>query len=365
MVASLAYAVIDRTGAIGVLLTIGQLAPLRWRRARPVTAFGVVVAVFVLHVLLVPTFLLSDVALLVALYAMITARGWRPDGWTATGITTACFAAALGVWGASRGLGSTTTGAYATPAIGILGAIIATCLLAELARARSQRLRMWQERAISAEREREQETIIAAQAERARMAREIHDVVAHALVIVAMHAEGAQRAIHTGHPDDVEPALEIITTTTRSALAETRDLVRVLALDTTPAPVGLELLEPMVHSLRLAGRDVRLAQHGHHRPSPAASHTAYRVIQEAVTNALKYAGREASLLIELDHNGPDTKVIVDDNGPGMPNRPAAGGPGSGLRGLRERVEHGGGCFEAGPRTEGGFRVWAQIPHHAA
>lgn len=364
LAASLTYAVIEAPGVAGVLVSAGQVLPLLARRARPVAVFAVVAAVFAAHVLLVPAFLLADVALLTALHTLVTARGWRPGGWVATGVTTACFAAALGVWGAARGQGGPTTGAYVTPAVGILGAITATCLLAELTRARTQRLRMWQERAISAEREREQDAIIAAQAERARIAREIHDVVAHALVVVAMHAEGAQRAIHAGYPDDVEPALDTIATTTRGALAETRDLVRVLAVDTAPAPVGLEVLEPMVHSLRQAGRDVRLTRRGPGPPDLTAGHTAYRVIQEAVTNALKYAGRDATLRIVLDADGPEITVAVEDDGTDAAAQPVTFGPGNGLRGLRDRVEQGGGRFEAGPRPEGGFRVWAQIPCRA-
>ncbi|MGL5929005.1 MAG: sensor histidine kinase [Dermatophilaceae bacterium] len=214
---------------------------------------------------------------------------------------------------------------------------------------------------MSAEREREQAAVIAAQAERARLARDVHDTVAHALVVITMHGEVAQRALSAGRSAQTGDLLTTIGATAREALVETRELVRILAADGVTPAVGVEVLPELVERLRRSGCSIRLDLDEDSSLPADVSHAVYRVVQEAITNALKHGGPSAVVSIRVCRNGPAVEVIVDDDGGGGPRTVPTPGTGHGLRGLRERVEAVGGRFSAGPRATRGFRVWAAIP----
>ena len=216
-----------------------------------------------------------------------------------------------------------------------------------------------------AQRDREARAAQAVAEERARIARELHDLVAHSMGIIVIQAQGAQRSL-PHDPDRVAFALGAIESTGRNGMAEMRRLLSLLAAPeqpdaTTPQP-GLDRIPDLVGQVRSAGLDVELSLVGEERPVPPGVGLAtYRIVQEALTNTLKHAG-SASAQVCVRHHADRVEVEVRDTGraPTTP-RPGAG---HGLVGMRERVALYGGTLEAGPADDGGFRVRALIPVHA-
>jgi len=198
--------------------------------------------------------------------------------------------------------------------------------------------------------------------ERARMARELHDSVGHALNVVVLHAGAAQRMVET-KPALAREALESIETAGRQALGDIERMLGILrapddetSYDKTP---GMSQLETLCGQVREAGLPVELSVTGDVRPLPASLDlTAYRLVQEALTNTLKHAGKtRATVSVEY---GADALIIeVLDDGRGV--TPATVGGGRGLVGMRERVATFRGELVAGPRAEGGFAVRARLP----
>ena len=190
-------------------------------------------------------------------------------------------------------------------------------------------------------------------AERTRIARELHDVVTHHVTAMVVQAEAARYL--TARPDRVDETMTVITDTGRRALTDLRHLLDVLNPDHGPA-TGLRTL---VEQTRKAGQPVEFTEQG--TPADAAGHAApvaYRVVQEALTNALKYAhGSPTSVQV---HHGEQEITVEVSTGAGMGDS-AVGGSGRGLAGLRARVDVLGGDFAAGNRTDGGFYVRARIP----
>ncbi|MDQ4068198.1 MAG: histidine kinase [Actinomycetota bacterium] len=200
--------------------------------------------------------------------------------------------------------------------------------------------------------------------ERLRIARELHDVVAHTMSVVAVHA-GSGRMVAAADPAAAERALKIIETTTRSALGEMRRLLGVLRSrdgqepgTLAPAP-GLDDVPSLVAEVVRSGLHVELRVEGE-RPAvpPGVDLSAYRVVQEALTNVIKHAG-PAKAAVDVRYSPTDVVVEVVDDGSGVaPTEPKGG---HGLVGMRERVAVHGGVLEAGPRPGGGFRVAARFP----
>jgi signal transduction histidine kinase len=209
---------------------------------------------------------------------------------------------------------------------------------------------------------REQETKEAVAGERARISRELHDVVAHNVGIVVLHAVAARAAaLDEQSSAAVCGPLETIETTARETLEEMRRLVRLLDEHLQPAiaPAKLANLEALLERIRGAGLDVELAIEGEPRPLPAAIDlSAYRIVQEALTNTLKHAGR-ASVQVRVCYRTRGVAIDVIDNGAGEAS--AAGSGGRGLVGMRERVALFNGTLEAGPGAGGGFHVHAELP----
>ncbi|MFC7589115.1 sensor histidine kinase [Nonomuraea antimicrobica] len=218
-----------------------------------------------------------------------------------------------------------------------------------------------EERAERAERERDQQARMAAAAERARIARELHDVVAHNVSVIVVQADGAGYALDSDL-EQARLAVMNISKTGRAALAEMRRLVGVLreneaeGTDYTPQP-GLDQLDELV---RGSAVPARLRVGGVPAELPEGQQLAvYRIVQEALTNALKHGGPGVSATVEIDYTGPDLVVRVTDDGRGAaaPESP----DGHGLIGMRERVGMFGGAVSAGPRRGGGFEVLARLP----
>jgi signal transduction histidine kinase len=246
-------------------------------------------------------------------------------------------------------------------------ALCAAWLLGDYARTRRAHLADLGERAARAERDRDEDRLRAADEERARIARELHDVVAHHVSVIAVQA-GAARIVHDTDPAAAVRTLATIETTARQALAELSRLLGVIrreegagASPRAPQP-GLDHLDALVERARNAGLDVELVVRGRHRALPAALDlSAYRIVQEAITNAMRHAPR-AHVQVALRYGGRDLELRVTDDGSGS-GQPAAGEPatGHGLIGIRERVALFGGELEAGPRASGGFQVAARLP----
>ncbi len=230
------------------------------------------------------------------------------------------------------------------------------------------RLKRDAERAASAharevERHRDDDARAAVAAERARIARELHDVVAHAIAVVLVQARGGQRVVATDARRAGE-AFTAIADTAEQALGEMRRLLGVFR--EIDGDAGLRAPQPslgglaaLVDHVRTSGLAVDLAVEGEPRPLPAAVEiSAYRIVQEALTNTLRHAGpARADVLVRYLDDG--VEVAVSDDGGGAATN--GGGAGYGLIGIRERVALVGGRFEAGPRAGGGFAVHAVLP----
>jgi signal transduction histidine kinase len=197
--------------------------------------------------------------------------------------------------------------------------------------------------------------------ERTRIARELHDVVAHHVGVIAVQAEAAA-AVLPDRPDHAATAVDAISTTARDAMSELRRLLGVLRSepgDATLAPQpGTGDVDRLVRSVRDTGVPVDLLVEGDARPLPAAVElSAYRIVQEALTNVIKHAGA-ARVQVVLRYEPDGLGVSVRDDGRGSLAPPTGG---HGLLGMRERVDLFGGELRVGPRTEGGFEVAARLP----
>jgi signal transduction histidine kinase len=219
-----------------------------------------------------------------------------------------------------------------------------------------------EERAQALENERDEEAKRAVAEERLRIAQELHDVVAHSMGVIAVQAGVGAHVIDTD-PVEAKKSLDAISHTSRSTLAEIRRMLGVLRDESgasyEPAP-GLAELDRLVRDVGNAGLevDVRTEGTGADLP-PGVDFTAYRIVQEALTNVLKHAGPAKATVI-VDREESALRLEIVDDGRGVNGRSASGG--HGLMGMRERVGVYGGSFEAGPRTGGGFRVAVRLPY---
>ncbi|MEU4163961.1 histidine kinase [Actinoplanes sp. NPDC026670] len=220
------------------------------------------------------------------------------------------------------------------------------------------------ERRLSAERERRDNTRIAVAEERARIARELHDIVAHSLSVIVLQANGAAYAFDHDQ-QRVREALRTIGTTGADALDEIRQLVEMLRSDggeaSDRAPAALDQIEAVVQRARDAGLVTTLAVHGTPPDVPGGVALAVcRIVQESLTNTRKHAGPGSAAAVTVDYRPGHIDIEVTDTPAGArPESPAGGG--HGLVGMRERVALHGGTFEAGPLPDGGWRVRAGLP----
>ncbi|AZM89719.1 MULTISPECIES: sensor histidine kinase [Streptomyces] len=221
------------------------------------------------------------------------------------------------------------------------------------------------------EKEREAQAKVAVAAERARIARELHDVVAHNVSVMVVQADGAAYVMDVA-PDQAKEALQTISGTGRQALAEMRRLLGVLRTgepqeseDYVPQP-DVEQIEVLVEQVRAAGLTVDFEVEGAPRRLPSGVElTAYRIVQEALTNTRKHGGPDASASVRLVYFDDGLGLLVEDDGRGAAHElyedGGADGAGHGLIGMRERIGMVGGTLDAGPRPGGGFRISALLP----
>ncbi len=231
-----------------------------------------------------------------------------------------------------------------------------------------------EERAARLQREREAQSKAAVAAERARIARELHDVVAHNVSVMVVQADGAAYVLDAS-PEQAKQALETISTTGRQALTEMRRLLGVLRAgddgggEYVPQP-GVDQLTDLIEQVRGAGLPVAFELEGESRPlASGVELTAYRIVQEALTNTRKHGGPEARATVRLTFGDSDLSLLIEDDGRGAQQELYEGGgedgQGQGLIGMRERVGMVSGTLDAGPRPGGGFRINAVLPVKAS
>jgi signal transduction histidine kinase len=322
-------------------------APLTLRRRSPSLAFAGVALVCLL-VWLFSQPQLAGAAVLVALY------------WVARDGELVQVAIAAGVTGA----GAIMAAVQWSPAdplrawVGLSGLTVAAAFLGVTVRQRRDLIASLHERAARLEFERDQEGRLGAAAERARIAREMHDIVSHNLTVMISLADGAGYAMDTS-PQSAQAAIERLSATGRQALLEMRRLLGVLQEEPDPRPLepqpSLERLDDLIARVNAAGIPVSIEIAGEPRTLAAGVQlTVFRVAQEALTNTLKHAGRPASAHVALRCQPDQIDLEVIDTGSGgvLVGAPA----GRGLRGMRERAAAYGGQLEAGPLSQGGWRV---------
>jgi signal transduction histidine kinase len=331
---------------IGPLAALTAL-PIGIRRYRPLEVFGVTVAAWLAILLAgVDTF---APGVLVATYTLAAHCERR------TALRAGIAALVALVPAHSFSSGRLDAGA----AIPTLVALTAAWILGDNMRTRRAYYRELEEKAERLEREREQDARRAAAEEQARIARELHDVIAHNVSVMVLQAAGG-REVFEADPNRAREALAAIEATGREAIAELRRLLGVGGGDGALAPQpGLPHVEALVEQVRAAGLTVELAFEGETGDVPAGVElSAYRVIQEALTNTLRHAFARR-VWVYVRRREHELEVEVLDDGAGPPTLPTVDG--RGLVGMRERVALFGGELEAGPRPDGGFRVRAQFP----
>ena len=245
--------------------------------------------------------------------------------------------------------------------------IAAVWLLGHFVGVRRVYVRQLEERTAELEQAREELARRAVIEERLRLARELHDVVAHAMSVIAVQS-GVGAHVANTQPEEAAKALVAIEATSRAALEELRRLLGVLRQEHEPqgdlAPVpGLADLDSLLAEVTKAGLAVKLRVNGTRPPLPAGVDlSAYRIVQEALTNVVKHAG-PARAQVVVGYRDQDVTVEVTDDGRGAVASAGDGraGSGHGLIGMRERVAAFGGDLEVGPRPGGGFRVAARLP----
>jgi signal transduction histidine kinase len=351
-------------------------APLLVRRIWPVPVLGCVLAVNLAVVIDQHT--ANGLALLIALYTVAAMRPRREALACAAGYELVIVAVTIWLAGSS----------WWYPAIFLSGLVGAALGLGLYSATRHAYLAELRDRAARLERERDQQGALAAAAERARIAREMHDIVAHHLTVMVTLSDAAV-AVSDASPERSERATDVmrrVSATGRTALADTRRLLGVLreppagrsadngsqgpgeeaAEARQPVP-GLGQLEALIEQVRSAGLDTTLEVRGEAPEVPVGVQlTVYRLVQEALTNTLKHGGAGARATVRLRFQPGEVLVDIDDDGAGAPPapRPASGSApataGGGLVGMRERARAYGGDVEAGPREPGGWKVSGRL-----
>jgi signal transduction histidine kinase len=344
---------------LGVLVT----AAVAWRRPWPVWALAVQLIALLVSVAfdgdLVENPFTPFLAVIVVMYGV---GSYAPIGWSRFGV-------AIGV-----------IGVLLIDVVGDesdVGSFVGPILLAiALPWAAGRAAKEWAQRALELERvnaalkaEQEQRSLLAVADERSRIARELHDVVAHSISVMVVQAEGAKRMMERD-PRRAKSALEQIEGTGRAALVEMRRLLGVLRKDgegtiRTPQP-GTQTLDMLVDRAQEAGLDVRVAIEGQKKTLPAGVDVSvFRIIQEALTNSLKHAGpTRADVLLKYAEDAVEVEIVDAGLVNGFqPPTADPENPQHGLLGMKERVSLYGGEIVTGPCEDGrdGYRVWARIP----
>lgn len=364
--------------ALGWALVALQTLPLVWRQTAPRLVFFVTLAAWTVDVGLAYQATLGALGLLVAVHAVGAFLPRR-----------AAFAAVVPAF--ALAVGWTVVGSLVMEDIGgpeiiaVAMAVVIPFAMGRADAARRDRLTDLELRHQSAVQAQHEAAAAAVRTERARIARELHDVVAHEITVMTLQAEGARRMTGDAAPQ-VSAALRTISDSGRKGLAEMQRMIGVLrdtseategqeddptigspfvraaAHDLSPVP-SLSALPALSRQVEDAGLPVDLSITGDAHVPAGVELSAYRIAQESLTNALKHAGPGATARVVVKRAKNAVTVTVEDDGRGVVSEAAAGGGGHGLAGMRERVAALGGSIEFGPRPGGGFRVRAVLPSH--
>ena len=348
------------------LFTVALVLPLAWRKRLPLTvgvAVGVGFAVY--RLVEVPEGSVSSAVVFIALFAMgaYGTGARRRNTWRAVAVVASFLALA---WSLYRELDFVSFDGFAVTTLSLGLNILffaAAWMLGDSWRQRQEYAAELELRADELARQREENARQAVTEERVRIARELHDVVAHHVSVMGVQAAGARRILESD-PSRATAALEAVEESGRSAVSELQRLVGFLRDDTggsTAAPQPtLEGLDALIATTRDAGLPVQLLRVGKTRPVPSSVElSAYRIVQEALTNVLKYAPGAATSVV-LTYRADALGVEVVNQAPSSPVSVAPGG-GRGMVGMRERASMLGGSFESGVITGRGFRIAAVLP----
>ena len=352
--------------ALAVVLVIAQNVPLVSRRAHPLATFVVIGVARVAYDLLGFGFAPLPLGPAIAVYTVVATC--RPN-----------IRATVGVLLAAGIVTSQFSAGHNQPYdITVAVLIFLTAWMAGvLSRTRHAYLEEVEDRALQAEAHRDREVTRAANEERTRIARELHDVVAHHVSLIAVQAEAAASLLPE-RPSEASRSVDVIGTTARQALTELRRLLGVLrspSLGPDKAPVpSLEELDAVLDQVRYAGLRVDFSVVGTPcRLAPSIDLTAYRIVQEALTNVMRHAAHASHVEVIVSYEPSFVSVHIADSGPGclispapacvqMPENPApAAVRGFGLAGIAERVASCDGNLTVGPTDNGGFAVRARLP----
>ena len=357
--------------------TLALGVPLAWRRTHPAASAAVIYSVALLHVVVADIVVPADVLVLVALYS-VTVHG-------------AVWAYRTAILGALAG--GALLGFYVTRSVGLAEAVAVTVAFGLISlslfafglvrRARREAIDGLRDKTRRLEIERDQEAQIATAAERARIAREMHDIVAHSLSVIIAQADGGRYAAEQDAAA-AERSLTTIAETGRAALADMRRLLGVLRpaqpvgverppeaagpAPTTPAQQVADLtpqprvddVADLVAQVRASGVRASLVRMGTPRALPPGTGlTVFRICQESLTNVLKHAGPGPTVTVLLQWTHTALILEVTDDGRGAAAE--SDGAGQGVLGMRERAAMLGGSLAVGPRSGGGYRVRAEIP----
>jgi signal transduction histidine kinase len=341
-------------GALTVVLLLLESLPLILRRRYPLAVVLTVISATIVHIAVTPEGqeLDSGLGFLVAMYTA-GERLERPTSLALVALTGAIVAAQfIGRGGFPEGLQSLIQ----TELI-----LVVAWLVGDVSRVRGLYTQTLEKQTELLHREREERARRAVLEERERIARELHDVVAHHVSVIVIQAGGAMRALER-RPVEARTALEAIESTGRQALIEMRRFLGMLGEGGVQEPMpGLDRLGDLLEHIRSAGLPVELIVEGHPRQlDPGLELSAYRIIQEGLTNSLKHAGGgQARVTVRYQPNALEIS-IEDERQPGESPDVEPAHDGRGLVGMRERVAMFRGTFAAQPTTTG-FRVTARLP----
>jgi signal transduction histidine kinase len=332
---------------VALALVLAQAWALRWQTRAPAVVLAVTAAAGLAVWALLPAVTLTG-ALLAAQVALCVLSATRPRRVSVRALAAMCLPAPL-AFGAGGPAGAAV--------------LLLTVLLAWTAgqwrRAQQERIRAEMRRAVVEE--------------RARIAREVHDVVAHTLSVMVVQA-GAADDVFAERPEQARRALRAIETGARSALGELRLLLRAFAPEAGTQGAGeqrepgpsLTRLDELADTVRATGMTVHVHREGAADGLPAAVDlAAYRIVQEALTNTLRHAAGADEVSVRVTAHGECVKITVADNGRTPHGAPAAAGAERGLVGMKERARLVGGSLRAGPLPGGGFEVAAHLPARGA
>ncbi|MFF4750340.1 sensor histidine kinase [Streptomyces sp. NPDC002514] len=343
-----------------LMLTVAFCLPLLWRHQRPLLTFAITSAVSVV-VLALDTSTGSETARVAAL--LNAGRAVRPVQ------LAVCVAVAItqtSLSSVAQNQGHTT--GLQTPVVATVQALLVAAVAAAgvVGRVVNAYIVALQERAVRLEIERDQRARLAAAAERSRVAREMHDILGHTLAVIVGLANGAA-GLTEAKPERGAQTLRIIADSGRGALAELRRLLSVIGDDEKTAAEDVPLapqpgfhdLNALLERVRAAGPAVTLHTEGHPAGLPPGLQLAvYRVVQEAMTNTLKYAAPSTTVQVTITVDGTAVDLTVEDTGPSL--TPQVNTDGRGLVGMRERAALYGGSVTAGSNDRGGWTVHARF-----